>query len=96
MHYEFAVFMPLLLAREKLFFSRREKNNAERDGVRGLPRQDEPDREKRSAEWSGVHWNHMRQHVCYKGHPVICLFLYFMATILKHIFFFFHLLLNML
>ncbi len=46
MHYEIAVCMPLLLAREKLFFSRREKNNAERDGVRGLPRQDEPDREK--------------------------------------------------
>jgi hypothetical protein len=75
MRYKFAFLVLLILACEKLFFSPREKNNAEHAGVRGLPRQDEPDREKRSAEWSGVPWNHMRQHVCYKGHPVTYIFI---------------------
>jgi hypothetical protein len=54
---------------EKLFFRHAKKITPNGPGC---PRQDEPGREKRSAEWSGGHWNHMRQHVCYKGHPVIC------------------------
>ena len=45
----------------------------------GCPWQDEPDGEKRSAERLGAPWNHMRQHVCYKAHPVI----YFLSLGMK-------------
>ena len=44
--------------------------------------QDDFDGEKRSAERSIVPWNHMRQHVCYKAHPVIYLLIFFTGLIL--------------